>query len=460
MQELIEALTQRLGPDAVLTGADVTDRYLTDWSSVIGPRPAVVVRPDCTAQVSETMRACSQFGQPVVVQGGLTGLSGGAVPKAGELVLSLERMNRIEEVDTASMTLTAQAGTPLQKVQDAADASGFLFPLDLGARGSCNIGGNISTNAGGNQVLRFGMARNLVLGLEAVLADGTVISAMSKVLKNNSGYDLKQLFIGTEGTLGIVTRAVLRLFPKPKSCCTALVAAQSFADTIRLLQYLGSEFGGSLGKFEVMWASYFDFIITHVNTTRSPFDKQYPVYVLAEIDGASQDADQERFAEALAQAMAEGFVSDAAIAQSERERHSFWSIRDGVAEIGAHTKHSANFDVSVPISRMAEFLARVDRDLNAEFGKATALYFGHIGDNNLHLCAWTGNKSDTQRLYEIVYQATGEFGGSISAEHGIGVLKIPYLKHSRSEAELALMRRLKAALDPKGLLNPGRVVEC
>ena len=367
-------------------------------------------------------------------------------------------MSGIEEIDRESMTATVLAGTPLQSLQDAAAEAGFLFPLDLGARGSCTIGGNIATNAGGNQVIRFGMMRNLVLGLEAVLADGTVVSSMNKMLKNNAGYDLKQLFIGTEGTLGIVTRAVLRLFPKLPARTTALCAVKDFADCVRLLQSLQSRLAGSLSAFEAMWAPYFHYVVDHVEGLRSPFDTEYPIYVLIETEGTDQAADHERMETALEAGFDAGIVIDAALAQSDRESESLWKIRDGIGDITPMLQPMVAFDVSMPIGEMPAFLARVDREFEAQFDTVSCLIFGHIGDNNLHLAVTTGREADLHTLCDIVYAATGAHSGSVSAEHGVGVLRRKYLHFSRNEAEIALMRRLKSALDPKGILNPNRVV--
>ncbi|MES2604364.1 MAG: FAD-binding oxidoreductase [Pseudomonadota bacterium] len=457
MTDLLAKLTLELG-SPLLTGPDISARYHHDWSSEPAGIPIAVARPGSTAEVSAIMRLCSEHGQKVVVQGGLSGLCGGGNPRAGELAMSLERLHGIEEIDTASMTMTVKAGTPLQVIQEAAAAQGFVFPLDLGARGTCNIGGNISTNAGGNQVLRFGMTRNLVLGLEAVLADGTVISSMNKMLKNNAAYDLKQLFIGSEGTLGIVTRAVLRLFPKARSRCSALLAVSEFPQVITLLQKVTRDFAGTLSAFEVMWHSYYHFITDNVKGINSPFNERHPLYVLIELEGGDQDRDQQLFEDSLGAALEHGIVTDAAIANSQREREGFWKIRDGVAEIGQFIRDTANFDVSVPISSMQAFLEAIEAELKASVPAAKILVFGHIADSNLHFICYTGKREDIKTMYGIVYRTVGRFEGSVSAEHGIGVQKLNFLNYSRSPAELALMQTLKQALDPQGLLNSGRVL--
>jgi FAD/FMN-containing dehydrogenase len=455
---VLDELEVQLGAGSLLRGDAVGDRYRVDFSGENAQAPLAVLRPASTSEVSTILRTCSQRKQAVVVQGGMTGLAGGATPQAGEIAVSLERMSGIESLDEASATATVLAGTPLQVVQEAANTAGFLFPLDLGARGSCTIGGNIATNAGGNQVLRFGMMRNLVLGLEAVLPDGTILSSMNKMLKNNAGYDLKHLFIGTEGTLGIVTRAVLRLVPRLPAKTTALCATHSFDGMVALLRLLQQRLGGSLSAFEAMWASYFEYVVDHVEGLRSPFDVKHPIYVLVETEGADAEADADRFEQALAAALEQGLIVDAAFARSERGRTAFWAIRDGIAEITPMLQPMLPFDVSMPISSMPSFLDRVDRELSASFANVRQLVFGHIGDNNLHLAITTGESRDIERLCDIVYAATGDHDGSVSAEHGIGTLKRAYIDKSRTPEEIAVMRRLKRAFDPNGILNPHRVI--
>jgi FAD/FMN-containing dehydrogenase len=456
--EVISRLRAAIGHEAVLDAGQAGTKHHADFSGEHACAPRAVVRPGSTAELALVLKICSQAGQQVVVQGGLTGLSGGATPQPNEIAISMERISGIEQIDCDSMTATVLAGTPLETVQRAAADAGFLFPLDLGARGSCTIGGNIATNAGGNQVIRFGMMRNLVLGLEAVLADGTVLSSMNRMLKNNAGYDLKQLFIGTEGTLGIVTRAVLRLWPKLPSRVTALAALGSFDDTVALLKLLQGRLSGSLSAFEVMWDSYFDFVVGHIDSARSPFEHRHAIYALIDAEAADDAANRNQLESALEAALEAGLIADAVVAQSEREAQSLWAIRDGIGEVNRYLKPGCSFDVSMPISAMPAFLDRVDREFAARFPSVRNLVFGHVGDNNLHLRVTTGRAEDLAALNDIVFAATGEVGGSVSAEHGIGVLRREYLHYSRSQAEIDLMWRLKAALDPQGILNAGRVL--
>ncbi|MYF69303.1 MAG: FAD-binding oxidoreductase [Proteobacteria bacterium] len=433
---IVDRLRNRLGSGAVLSGAGIGERYSVDYTGENAQPPMAVVRPGSTTEVAAVLRTCSEFAQPVVVQGGLTGLAGGATPRKGEIALSLERLNGIEELDPVSMTITARAGTPLQAVQDAA----------------------IATNAGGNQGIRFGMARNLVLGLEAVLADGTVISSMNKMLKNNAGYDLKQLFVGTEGTLGVITRVVLRLAPRLSSRCTALCTAESFGDVVDLLQAVQTGLAGSISAYEVMWASYFDKVLEIVETLRSPFEDSHPFYVLVESEGVDQVTDNERLESVLAGALESETITDAVIARSENERQSFWAIRDGVGEITPALAPYVPLDVSMDIAAMPRFLESFDRALAAELPNSLNLVFGHLGDNNLHLFVTTGHEAENDTVLELAYGLVGECGGSISAEHGVGSLKRGFLHHSRTPKEIDLMGRLKQALDPRGILNPGRVI--
>ncbi|MBL8629122.1 MAG: FAD-binding oxidoreductase [Rhodospirillaceae bacterium] len=457
---MIETLRSFVDAAGLLTGPDIGERYLNTRGHSQAGAPLCVVRPTSTAQVSAILKACHAAGQTVVAQGGMTGLVGGGAPRGGEVVLSLERMNQIEEFDPEGRTLTAQAGVILQTAHEYCEERGFMLPLDLGARGSATIGGVISTNAGGVRVIRYGMMRESVLGLEVVMADGTVISALNKMLKNNAGYDLKHMFIGSEGTLGIVTRAVCRLRANPKSVNTAFASLPTFEDTVAFLGYLESELGGALGSFEVMWGAYDAFVRATCPSLRPPLPAGQAFYVLLETLGTDPEADPERLQEILAAAMEKGLITDAAVAQSEQQRAAFWAVRENAGEGFRKLGPMFSYDVSMPIRAMGDFATRVKSGVDAAYSNATTLVLGHMGDGNLHVVAAVGigGAEAHSKVNDIVYGVIRDLGGSISAEHGIGVEKKNYLAWSRTPEEIALMRTLKSTLDPKGILNPGKVL--
>jgi FAD/FMN-containing dehydrogenase len=459
MDEIVARLIRELGQDAVLLGDDVRARA-TGWGR---PGPCLakaIVRPRSTEEVSHVLRLCWEAHQPVVPQGGLTGLVGGTVPAESEIGLSLERMTAIEEVDPATRTMIVQAGAPLQSIQQSADQHDLLFPLDLGARGSCTIGGNVATNAGGNRVIRFGMTRDMVLGLEAVLADGTVLSSLNRMIKNNAGYDLKHLFIGSEGTLGIVTRVVLRLRQKPRSHNAALVAVTDFDKLTALLAVVDGGLAGTLSAFEVMWEPFYRLVTSEPARNRPPLAYGHPYYVLIEALGSSQERDSERFETVLDEAMTAGFITDAVLAKSRAERDKLWAMRDDVEQLG-RLAPIFTYDVSLPIPTMPGYVAEVRAGLERKWNDPACVVFGHLGDGNLHVVVGVGNGDlpTRRQVEEIVYGPLRARGGSVSAEHGIGTEKRKYLSWSRTEAEIAVMRALKQTLDPRGILNPGKVIE-
>lgn len=459
-EEMMAALRREPGIGEVLPGADIDARYQSDWSGEQGGAPLALARPRNAAELSRVLALCHEGRCPVVPQGGLTGLAGGATPVEGCVLVSLERMSGIVEIDAASATMTVLAGTPLQVIQEAAQAAGFFFALDLGARGSCQIGGNIATNAGGNRVIRYGMARDLVLGLEAVLPDGTILSMMNKMVKNNAGPDLKHLFIGTEGTLGIVTQAVLRLHPGVAGANTALVAAPDFSSAIKLLRHAQQRLSGQVSAFEVMWQDYY-----HAATTAGgvapPLPAIHPLYVLLDLQAAAPEEDAARFEAVLEHALAEGWIADAAIAQSHADAEAFWALRDSISEMLRTYSPTINFDVSAPISRIEECVERMREALARDFPSVQAIYFGHVGDGNVHIVVGPlpadGHRTEKQ-IEAAFYGIVRSLKGSVSAEHGIGLHKRPWLHYSRSEAELALIRKLKHALDPLGIMNPGKIL--
>jgi FAD/FMN-containing dehydrogenase len=454
MSKVIEELIGVLGAAQVLTGAEIADKYKSDWFKYSAHTPVAVVRPDTPEKLAAVLRICCKYRQSVTPQGGLTGLVGGAAPREGDIVLSLELLSGIEELDPAAATITVLAGTSLQVVQEAAREAGFLFALDLGARGSCQIGGNIATNAGGNRVIRYGMMRDQVLGLEVVLANGTIMSNLNKMIKNNAGYDLKHLFIGSEGTLGVVT-------PPATSTCTALCALGSYEDAVGLLRHAQAALGGSLSAFEAMWPDFYDMVTQRVDGIRAPLPRGAGMYVLLDALGSEQEQDMARFSAMLESALSRGLVTDATIAQSVKETDSFWRLRDAVSEFPLVWFPYCGFDVSLPIGAIGEFVVILQQRLRARFPNCEHVHFGHIGDSNLHVGVHLGREWGEFPEPEIdacVYELVQEWGGSISAEHGIGTHKKQYLGYSRNHEEMALMKTIKLALDPMGILNPGKVL--
>ena len=456
---LIAELRAALGDDGVLTGDDVTARA-GDGSGTVPCVARAVLRPRTTEQVAAALAACHRAGQPVVPQGGLTGLVGGGVAGDLEVVVTLERMTAIEEIDPVGRTMTVEAGAALQSIQEAAEAEGLLFPLDLGARGSCTIGGNVATNAGGNRVIRYGMTRDSVLGLEAVLADGTVLSSLNKMVKNNAGYDLKHLFVGSEGTLGIVTRVVLRLARRPRSHNCALLAVPGFTEVTGLLRKLEEELGGSMSAFEVMWREFYELVTSPRAKTAPPIPHGDPFYVLVESLGTRPEEDAVQFESALGECMEAGLIGDAVLGKSKAERDEIWALRDDIEQLN-HLAPVFTFDVSLRIADMESYIAEVKSALTERWPSSHCIVFGHLGDGNLHVVVGVGDRSQEARsaVEEIVYGRLEPVGGSVSAEHGIGFEKRAHLGRSRSAAEIELMKALKRTLDPKGILNPGRVFE-
>jgi FAD/FMN-containing dehydrogenase len=458
MEELLAQLSSLYGADMLLRGSDAQARG-SGWGSPEPCHAAAILRPKSTQEISAILRLCAAQGQTIVPHGGLTSVVRGVRTEPRDLALSLERMNEIEEVDEEGQTMTVQAGAILQRVQERARQAGLMFPMDLGGRGSATIGGMISTNAGGNAVLRYGMTRNLVLGLEVVLADGTVLSNLCPVLKNNTGYDLKQLFIGAEGTLGVITRAVLRLVPQPASQTTALAAVTEFRQLPLLLKYMGARLGGTLSAFEVMWNDYYRLVTTPPARCTPALALSYPYYVLIEAMGSDQANDQARFEGVLAEAQEKRFIADCAIALSPKERNALWEARDSVDQLHQH-RPVFSFDVSVPLPYMESYCAETVAALTEGWPNHKCFIFGHLGDGNLHVIVAVGSDDPgvRHRVESVVYQGLRSRLGSISAEHGIGVDKRPFLHWSRSMEEIAVMRSLKKLLDPNGILNPGKVL--
>ena len=456
----IAALLEALGPTVVQLPDAFEGRKFADWSRTPSAEAAALVRPRGTCEVVQVMTICNAYGQPVVTQGGLSGLAGGACLLGGEIALSLERMQGVEFIDPVSATMTVWAGTPLQVVQEAAAEAGFFFPLDLGARGSCTIGGNMATNAGGNRVIKYGMMRDQVLDFEAVLADGSVVGRMMGMIKNNTGYDLRHLLIGSEGTLGVITRAVLRLRPKPRAVCTAWCGLPNYDAVTTLLTQSQSHLPGGVSAFEVMWPSYYDFVLDKMPELKRALEGDHAFYVLLESAGANPALQREAFEAFLGEMLEQGVVSDAALASSESDALAFWAIRDAPGEYPRLLPGRTSFDVSFTISQVGEAANRCNTELRKRWPEATVLVYGHLGDGNIHIVVHMPDmpSEKVRAIQDVVYTITGEMHGSVSAEHGIGLKKLKVLGKTRTASELLAMRAIKAALDPKGILNPGKLM--
>lgn len=460
MQAILESFTSQFGDAAVVDAQQAQGRPINGYSEPASAVP--ILRPSSTAELSAMLKACHAADQAVIPLGGATGLVGATKAYTGEeWYVSLERMRSIESVDEVSRVAIVQAGVPLLEVHHAAERVGLSFPVDLGARGSAQIGGLISTNAGGERVFRFGMMREQVLGLEVVLADGTVLDLMNTVIKNNTGYDLRHFFIGSEGTLGIVTRAVLRLRPALPVCQTAFVSTDNFEQVVELLRRVEEGLGGSLSAFEVMWPEFYHTILDHSpGTHRPPVPRDGGMFVLLEAE-LGQRADDQLLYEVLSELFEQDKVGEAAVAQSVAEREALWAIRNDIDALMASLYPAAAYDVSLPIQDMEPYVNDVKAKLQARWPEARVVVFGHIADNNLHISVNVGDETKTthwDEISDIVHGPVIAARGAISAEHGVGLDKRRYLQQSRTPEVIAVMRGLKQTMDPKGILNPGKVL--
>ena len=467
---LIAALRDCVGPAQVLTDPEDLAPYNADWRGYYQGRALAVVRPGSTAEVAAVVRLAAAAGTAIVPQGGNTGLCGGATPSAdsSQLVVSLKRMKSVRAIDAQNATMTLEAGATLAEAQAAALDAGFLFPLSLASEGTCQIGGNLSTNAGGTAVLRYGNMREQVLGLEVVLASGEIWDGLRGLRKDNTGYDLKHLFIGAEGTLGIITAAVLKLHPLPRSSATALLAIPDPAAAVALLQQLRTAFGDRLTGFEVMARICLDFVLRHIPGSQDVLPG-HDWYVLLQLDDTAAGVDlQGTLESALGAALESGLVVDATIAQSETQALALWALRENVSEAQRPEGYSIKHDVSLPVSSIPDFLSRAEAQLTAALPGARIVAFGHFGDGNVHynlsepagadettLARFRGSRDVANR---IVHDLVHGYAGSISAEHGLGQFKRDEIKLYKSPLELDMMRHVKQALDPKGIMNPGKVL--
>ena len=457
--QILKDIEAIVGTKGILTGDDVANRKAGIWIDE-GIKAKAIVRPKNTEELSKVLKICNEKKQPVVPHGGLTGLAEGAITLEGQIAISTERLNEIESIDTVGRTITLGAGVQLEKAQNKAEENNLMLAVDLGARGSCTIGGNISTNAGGNMVVKYGMTRDSVLGLEAVLADGRIVTSLNEMLKNNSGYDLKQLFIGTEGTLGFVTRAVLRLREKPKSTNTALLAVNSFTQVTQFLKHIDRGLGGNLSAFEVMWEDFYKQVTTEPALNSPPLSQGFPYYVLVESTGSNQQKDSEHFEELLEEALNLEIIEDAVVSKSDSDRSNLWAIRDDVEQ---HYQDGPvkMFDVSMPILSMEKYISDVHEKFSENWETYKCVVFGHLADGNLHVVSGVGSDDDEsiRKMESCIYDPLKSIGGAVSAEHGIGLEKKDYLGISRTEIEIDIMRTLKKSLDPNNILNPGKVFD-
>ncbi|WP_019141421.1 FAD-binding oxidoreductase [Noviherbaspirillum massiliense] len=468
MNDFLNLCRDAVGAAHVLTAEADVAPYLTDWRRRFTGKALAVVKPASPEEVAAIVRLCSQFRVPIVPQGGNTGMVLGSVPDASgtSIVLSLTRLNRIRGIDTVNNTMTVEAGCVLETIQNAAADAGRLFPLSLAAEGSCTIGGNLSTNAGGVAVLRYGNTRELCLGLEVVTPQGDIWSGLKGLRKDNTGYDLRDLFIGAEGTLGVITAAVLKLFPQPKAKLTALAALETPDDALRLLSIAQARCGATLTAFELMSEICLHLVTKHFPQIRLPFAQHYPQYVLLELSDSESEEHATAMLEGLIEeALEQGCIVDAVVASSIAQSNALWNLREHISMAQAAEGKNIKHDISVPISRIGEFIRITDVALQDAFPGCRMVTFGHLGDGNLHYnVSPPENGSDEEfirhqeAINRVVHDSVDRFGGSISAEHGLGALKRDEVRRYKSETEMALMWTLKQAIDPLGIMNPGKVI--
>jgi FAD/FMN-containing dehydrogenase len=463
--ELLARFAAIVGEKYAITDPATLEPFLIEGRGVYHGSTPMLLRPGSVAEVAAIAKLANETGTPLVPQGGNTGLVGGQIPFDGELLISLTRLDKIREIDPASNTITCEAGVVLQRAQEAAAAADRLFPLSLGAEGSCTIGGNLSANAGGVGALAYGIARELMLGVEVVLADGRVLNLLRKLKKDNTGYDLRHIFVGAEGTLGIITAAVLKLFPRPRAVETAFIGIDSPADALTLLSLAQARASGTLTSFELICREVIEFALRHGHGVRDPLASVHPWYVLMEVSSQHEDGVRESLENLLAAAIEQGVVTDATIAASLEQTKSFWHLRHSLPEVQKPEGGSIKHDVSVPVAAVPEFLAQASAAATALVPGSRPVPFGHLGDGNIHFNVSQPVGADTERylarwdeMNEVVNKIVLKLGGSISAEHGIGKLKRDSLAKVKDPVALDLMRSLKRTLDPKGILNPGKVL--
>lgn len=457
--ELINSFKKILDDSSIITGDSLKSRFYHIWKTDSSLESICLLLPKNTNEISSILKICHDNNQEVIVHGGLTNLVGSTISNNNQVVISLEKMNKILEVDDLGKTLTCEAGAIIEDLINKAKEKDLLLPLNFGARGSAQIGGAISTNAGGLRVFKYGMTRTLVLGIEVVLPDGTIISSLKKLMKDNTGYDLKQFFIGSEGTLGIVTKAVLRLYQLPKTRYTALAAINNYSKVLELLRFMENKISKNLTGFEMLWNKTYTQMVSDKTVYKKYLPDNYKYYVFIEFMGVDFDSDYNFFENAVMDSLNIEIIEDAVIGKDEKEQLNIWGIREDVAVLAEEKEFDQHFDISIPVDLIGEVIDQIIEKLESIDGVKTIFPFGHIADGNIHFII--GKDSDDEDLKsainDVIYNATAKINGSISAEHGIGLDKKKYLIKSRSEDEINLMRLIKKSIDPKNILNPGRV---
>ena len=457
---IIRLFIEVLDNSSVLVGESLKSRFYHIWKTDIQLESLCLLLPRTTDEVSSIVKICNDNNQEIIIHGGLTNLVGSTISNKTQVVISLEKMNRVIEVDESAKTITCESGVIIEDIINTVKDKNLLLPLNFGARGSAQIGGAVSTNAGGLRVFKYGMTRNLVLGIEAVLPDGTIISSLKKLMKDNSGYDLKQLFIGSEGTLGIVTKVVLRLYRLPKTRYTSLAVSNNYQDVLNLLKIMEDEISSSLTGYELLWNNTYKQMVSDTTLYNKYLPDNYKYYVFIEYMGGDFENDYNLFESIILECIDKRVIDDAVIGKDDKEQVNIWGIREDVAVLADERKFDQQFDISIPVPLIGEIIDKISKELKDCEGVKTIFPFGHVADGNIHFII--GKDSDDNdlksKINDIVYNNTQQVNGSISAEQGIGIDKKKYLIKSRSEDEIELMRLLKKSIDPKNILNPGRVI--
>ena len=456
---IIKLFETILEKSSIITGDSLKSRFYHIWKTDVPLESICLLLPKNSDQVSSILKICNSNNQEVIIHGGLTNLVGSTKSNKSQVVLSLEKMNSIIEIDEKGKTLTCESGVIIEDIINAARTKNLLLPLNFGARGSAQIGGAVSTNAGGLRVFKYGMTRNLVLGLEAVLPDGTIISSLKKLMKDNSGYDLKQFFIGSEGTLGIVTKVVLRLYQHPKTRYTALAVTNDYEKVLNLLNFMEEKISKNLTAFELLWNDTYKQMVSDKTIYNKYVPDNYKYYVFIEYMGGDFDNDYNTFEKVVIESIDKGIVEDAVVGRDEKEQLNIWGIREDVAVLAEEKKFDQQFDISIPVAQIGEVIDKTIEELKDCDGVKTIFPFGHVADGNIHFIIGKDSDDDNlkSKINDIIYTNTEAVEGSISAEHGIGIDKKQYLIKSRSRDEIELMKIIKKSIDPKNILNPGRV---